>query len=287
MVEKMMKEGVDVRLCCRVLGLSRSGFYAWRTRPESNRSRQNAVILSQVRTIYKESRGTYGLPRIQEKLRQQGHNLGKSRITRLMKAADISGLTHRRFRVVTTLSNHDFPVAKRIFRTEEPATHPTRPNQVWASDISYILTGEGHLYLATYLDLFTRKVTGFAIEDHMRTDLLLQALEMGLGRSDSIGNLVHHSDRGCQYASNIYSDRLRSLGITASMSRKGNCYDNAFAESFFATLKKELIYRNQYETKEQAKKDIFEYIEVWYNRSRLHSSLGYRTPVQFEEFYAA
>ena len=287
MVEKMAEEGVNVRLCCRVLGLSRSGFYAWKIRPESNRSRQNAAILPQVRAIHAESRGTYGLPRIQEKLRQQGYNLGKSRITHLMKSAEISGLTHRRFRVVTTLSNHNLPVAKRIFRTEEPATHPTRPNQVWASDISYILTGEGHLYLATYLDLFTRKVTGFAIEDHMRTELLLQALDMGLGRSEVLRDLVHHSDRGSQYASGIYSDRLRALGITASMSRKGNCYDNAFAESFFATLKKELVYRNNYDTKEEAKKAIFEYIEVWYNRSRLHSSLGYRTPIQFEDSYAA
>lgn len=284
----MVGEKIAVRLTCPVLRLSRSGFYAWKKRPESERTLQNAALVLQMTQIHRESRGTYGLPRIQEKLRQQGNPAGKNRIARLMKQAGISGLVRKRFRIKTTDSKHDQPIAERIFQTEQPVTHPKRPNEVWASDISYVPTAEGFLFLAIYLDLFTRKVTGFAVEDHMHTDLLIQALNMGLGRSDlSQGNLLGHSDRGSQYASEIYRLKLKNLGITASMSRKGNCYDNAFAESFFATLKKELIYRNEYKTKEEARKAIFEYIEVWYNRSRLHSSLGYKTPVQFEESFAA
>lgn len=228
------------------------------------------------------------MPRIRMKLRQEGHCVSKNRVARLMKTAGVRGICRKRFRMRTTDSNHNLPIADRVFQTESPQTHPTRPNEVWASDISYIATKEGYLFLATYLDLFTRKVTGFAVEEHMRTELLLQALEMGLGRSDlNDEGMVGHSDRGSQYASEIYRERLRNSGITASMSRRGNCYDNAYAESFFATLKKELIYRRDFETKTEAKKAIFEYIEVWYNRSRLHSSLGYLSPVQFEASFAA
>lgn len=205
-----------------------------------------------------------------------------------MKKAGISGLLKRRYRVRTTNSNHESPIADRIFKTEEVITHPTKPNQVWASDVSYVPTSEGFLYLATYLDLFTRKIVGFSIQDHMRTELIVDALDMALGRQTlKVGDLIQHSDRGSQYASEIYRQKLNQLGIQASMSRKGNCWDNAFAESFFATLKKELIYRSDYKSKEEAKKSIFEYIEVWYNRSRLHSSIGYKTPVQFEAMQVA
>ncbi len=205
-----------------------------------------------------------------------------------MKKAGISGLIKPRFKVKTTDSNHENPIAERVFKTEEPSTHPVKPNEIWASDVSYIPTDEGFVYLATYLDLCTRKVVGFSTDDHMRTELILTALEMALGRQNLInGELLSHSDRGCQYASEDYRNKLESLGVRASMSRKGNCWDNAFAESFFATLKKELIYRKSYKTKEEAKKSIFEYIEVWYNRNRIHSSIGYMTPVQYEESLAA
>lgn len=276
-----------MKLCCLVLGVSRSGFYSWLKRPESMRQQENEKLIAEMKVIHSESRGTYGLPRIQAKLKQSGKSLGKSRVARLMKIGGISGLIQRRFRISTTDSKHDLPIAPRVFQTEEPTTHPERPNQVWASDISYVPTDEGFLFLATYLDLFTRKVTGFAIQDHMRTELLLEALNMALGRNSISDGLLGHSDRGSQYASDNYRKMLAARGITASMSRKGNCYDNAFAESLFATLKKELIYRTHYKTKAEAKKAIFEYIEVWYNRSRLHSSLGYLSPVQFEESIAA
>jgi len=284
----MVGEKVQIALACALLGVSRSGFYAWAGRPASARAEENEKLVAEMKRIHHESRGTYGLPRIHEQLKQDGKSLSKGRVARLMKNAGISGLIKKKFRVNTTDSKHELPIADRIFRTEEPSTHPEKPNQVWASDISYIPTDEGFVFLGTYLDLFTRKVTGFAVEDHMRTDLLLQALEMALGRqSPTAGELLSHSDRGSQYASDVYCKKLKECGITASMSRKGNCYDNAFAESFFATLKKELIYRNHYRTKAEAKKAIFEYIEVWYNRRRLHSSLGFKSPVQFEESLAA
>jgi putative transposase len=279
---------MSVLMACLVLGVSRSGYHAWRGRPASQHAQESQKLIMEMRRIHDESRGTYGLPRLVAQLRHDGNILGKNRVARLMKIAGISGLIRKRFRVKTTDSKHDLPIAPRVFKTEEPETHPVESNRVWASDISYIATDEGFVFLATYLDLFTRKVTGFAMEDHMRTELLLQALDMALGRqSFTAGNLLEHSDRGSQYASEVYREKLKSSGITASMSRKGNCYDNAFAESFFATLKKELIYRNHYKTRAEAKKAIFEYIEVWYNRRRLHSSLGYRSPAQFEEAIAA
>jgi len=278
-----MEFKVNIHLCCQELGVSRSGFYSWMNRPQSTQQKENKMLIEKVREIHKESQGTYGLPRILVSLKDRGYSCGKSRIQKLMKNAQISGLLKKRFKVRTTDSNHFDPIAPRIFKTEEPATHPARPNQLWASDISYVPTREGFLYLATYLDVCTRKVVGFSMDDSMETSLILTALEMALGQQSlTSGELVSHSDRGSQYASDAYRAKLAELKIVSSMSRKGNCYDNSFAESFFATLKKELIYRTEYKTKEEAKKAIFEYIEVWYNRKRIHSSIGYKTPIQFE-----
>jgi transposase InsO family protein len=284
----MVRELMPVKLLCRVFEISRSGYYAWVKRPVSERKKRNDELMTEIKLIHKESRGTYGLPRIKAKLAAMGKCCGKMRISNLMKKAGISGLIKKRFKVKTTDSDHTNPIAPRVFKTEEPATHPDKKNQVWASDITYIPTDEGFVFLATYLDLFTRKLVGFATDEHMRTELILSALDMALGRQNLISaSLIQHSDRGSQYASDVYRKKLEQLHLIASMSRKGNCYDNAFAESFFATLKKELIYRKHYKTKEQAKKEIFEYIEVWYNRNRIHSSIGYMTPVQFEESLAA
>jgi transposase InsO family protein len=274
----------DVRLICEVLSLSRSGYYAWKNRVPSVQAQSNQALVKKIVLIHQESRATYGLPRIHAKLKQMGEGCGKNRVHRLMKTAGIQGLVRKKF-VTTTDSNHRQPIVPRVFQTEEKATHPTRPNQVWASDITYIRTREGFLFLAMYLDVFTRKLVGFATRDHLQTELIESALEMALGRQSP--PMVNHSDRGTQYASVSYQEKLKQLGITASMSRSGNCYDNAFAETFFATLKKELIYRKEYTTFEQAKKEIFEYIEVWYNKKRLHSSLGYLSPIQFEKSQAA
>lgn len=289
MVEKLASEKIEVNLSCKTLEVSRSGYYAWLIRPESARQQQNARLIAEMKQIHADSRGTYGLPRIMAKLKALGRSCGKARIDSLMKKAGISGLTRPRFRVQTTDSKHDLPIAKRIFKTEDKQTHAEKPNQIWASDISYIPTLEGFLYLAVYLDLFTRKVVGFALSADMGTELIINALSMALGRQVIAASekLLSHSDRGSQYASELYRGILLEKNITASMSRRGNCYDNAFAESFFATLKKELIYRKKHRSKEEAKKAIFEYIEVWYNRQRIHSSIGYMTPVQFEESLAA
>jgi putative transposase len=284
----MVGEKIQVGIACETLQVSRSGFYSWLRRPSSERTKENDQLLVEIVKIHADSRMTYGLPRICAKLKYLGRTLGKNRVSRLMKKAGVSGLIRRKYVVKTTDSKHNLPIAPRLFKTEEIETHPTRPNECWASDISYVSTDEGFVFLGTYLDIFTKKIVGFATDDHMRTSLLCQALEMALGRSTSTAAaLTSHSDRGSQYASEEYRECLKANNITASMSRKGNCYDNAYAESFFGTLKKELIYRSHYRTRDEAKKAIFEYIEVWYNRERLHSSIGFMSPVQFEKLHAA
>lgn len=277
-----------MKLLCEVLKVSRSGYYDGLKRPLSKREKENKALVREIQSIHDDSRKTYGLPRIWAQLKNMGKTCGRNRVRRLMRKSGISGITKKRFKIKTTDSNHTHPIAPRVFKTEEVMTHPGQENQVWASDISYIPTQEGFLFLAIYLDIFTKKIVGFATALNMETELILSALEMALGRQKlTQAELVNHSDRGSQYASEIYRKKLKNLKITASMSRCGNCYDNAFAESFFATLKKELIYRNSFKTREEAKKMIFEYIEVWYNRKRIHSSIGYMTPVQFEESLVA
>jgi transposase InsO family protein len=285
----MVRENIAVKCSCKVLEVSRSGYYKWRTRPESERAKSTKELTKRVLEIHSESRNTYGEPRIKIALKDEGVSCGKERIVKIMKKLSISGISKKKFKIKTTDSNHDFPIADRIFQTENWETHPTKPNQIWASDISYIRTDEGFLFLGTYLDLYTRKLVGFSMADHMRTELLLDALTMALGRQMvNPGELTTHSDRGVQYASGSYREELKALQIIPSMSRSGNCYDNAFAESFFATLKKELIYRCSFKTREEAKTAIFEYIECWYNRKRIHSSLGHLTPIMYEEqHYAA
>lgn len=284
MVEQMVREKIDVKLTCLVLLLSRSGFYAWKKRPVAERDLESGRLIVEIKKIHDESRGIYGLPRIHAALKNAGKKHGRGRIKRLMKKLNICGVFKKSFKIKTTDSEHDGPIAPRIFKTKDVTTHPVKPNQVWVTDITYIHTGEGVLYLGTYLDLFTRKIVGFSMADHMRTELLLDALTMALGRQNLItSELLSHSDRGSQYASDAYRERLAELGITVSMSRKGNCYDNAFAETFFGTLKNELVYRTHFKTREEAMIAIFEYIEVFYNRKRIHSSLGYLTPVEYEQ----
>jgi transposase InsO family protein len=284
MVRKLMGKRVDVKSSCRILGISRSGFYAWLRRPESDRAKQTDALVERMKAIHNESDGTYGAPRLARALQAEGTPCGRHRVARLMRRAGLFGCARRKFRVCTTDSNHPHPIARRVFQVETPETLPKRPNQVWAGDITYVPTEEGWLYLAVQLDVFTRKIVGYALTDHLRADAVLQALRTGVqgqGLKPDSG-LVSHSDRGCQYASQSYRQALVGLGITPSMSRKGNCYDNAYAESFFHTLKVELIHRRHFKTRAEAETAIFEYIEVWYNRRRLHSSLGYRSPNDYE-----
>jgi len=284
MVRKLLGKKADVKSSCRILGISRSGFYAWLKRPESDRAKETDALVERMKAIHDESDGTYGAPRVTKTLRAEGIPCGRHRVARLMRRAGLFGCAKRKFRVCTTDSNHPFPIAKRVFQVEKPETLPTRPNQVWASDITYVPTDEGWLYLAVQLDVFTRKVVGYALTDHLRAEGALEALRTGVQGQElmSDSGLISHSDRGCQYASEAYRQALNDLGITPSMSRKGNCYDNAYVESFFHTLKVELIHRREFKTRAEAEAAIFEYIEVWYNRRRLHSSLGYRSPNDYE-----
>ena len=272
-----------MKLLCDTIEISRSGYYAWRKRPESERDQKNQALKARIRLIHEKSDGTYGSPRITAELRAEGTSCGKNRVARLMKEEGLASESVKKFKIKTTDSNHDLPIAERIFETENVEAVMS-PNQVWGGDITYVETEEGWLFLAIFLDLFTRKVVGFSCDDNMRTELVLKALSMALGRQDvNEGELITHSDRGSQYAADEYRQKLEAAGIIASMSRKGNCYDNAHVESFFHSLKTELVYRRNFKTRQEAKQAIFEWIEIWYNRQRRHSSLEYMSPEEYEK----
>jgi transposase InsO family protein len=258
--------------------VSISGYYAWIKRPESTLQQENKQILEQIKIIYQQSRGTYGSPRIYQDLQEKGIFCSENRVARLMKKHKIAVKRKRRF-MVTTDSKHNLPIAKNILNQD---FQTSKPNQKWVTDITYIWTKEGWLYLAVVLDLFSRKIIGWAMDANMEKELVIKSLTMALHGRQTEKGLLHHSDRGSQYASNEYQKLLKDNLIDCSMSRKGNCYDNAAMESFFATLKQELVYHHQYQSRQEAKQDIFEYIQVWYNRKRKHSSLNYMSPDQFE-----
>lgn len=284
MVEELALEQQDVSQCCRTLEISSSGYYAWLKRPLSARKTEDERIWQKIKQHWEGSRKTYGRLRLTEKLKSEGEVIGKNRVSKIMKKNNIQGIGKKKFKPVTTTSNHELPVAKRIFKTEVASQQVTRPNQFWGGDITYVPTEEGWLYLAIVIDLFTRKAVGFAMSEKMPCELVIDALDMGLKRQGIgiLNELIAHTDRGSQYAAEKYTDKLAEFEIKQSMSRKGNCYDNAFVESFFRTLKVELIYTRKFKTREEAKKAIFEFIEVWYNRQRLHSSLDYMTPEEYE-----
>jgi len=268
-----------MRLMCRALEVSRSGYYAWRKRPASRRSMKNRLLLERIKEVHKNSRKTYGSPRVHRQLLAEGERCGRGRVERLMSANGIRAKQKRKF-VATTDSKHDLPVAENILQRE---FHVEEPNRVWLSDITYIPTDEGWLYLAGVLDLCSRTAVGWSMGESLETGLVLDALKMAHQRRRPGDGLIHHSDRGSQYASDDYGDLLKSYGMQMSMSRKGDCWDNAVMESFFGTLKKELVHHRKYRTRAEARQDIFEFIEVFYNRERLHSSLGYMSPAAYEK----
>jgi transposase InsO family protein len=267
-----------IRLMCRTLAVSAAGYYAWRTRPESHRSVRNRALLLTIRVIHRESRETYGSPSIWDALLKQGHDVGEHRVARLMRVEGIRAKTVKKWRA-TTQSNPRLPVAA---NTLDRQFTVAAPNRVWAGDLTDVWTTEGWLYLAVILDLYSRRVIGWAMGHRLTVDLAERALTMALTNRTPTAGLLHHSDRGSQYAATSYQQLLAAHGITASMSRKGNCWDNACIESFFGTLKRELVYHRHYATREDAKRDIFEYIEVFYNRKRRHSTLGYDSPAEYE-----
>lgn len=287
MVEDLHTASVTVKLLCDTVEVSKSGYYAWAKRPASERSAENVVLLARIRAIHDVSKQTYGSPRMTAALQSEGIECGENRVARLMRENDIASEAVKKFKITTTDSNHDLPIAERIFETEN-VDAVMAPNQVWVGDITYIATDEGWLFLAVFLDLFTRKIVGFSIDDNMRAELIMNALDMALGRQDvKDGEMIAHSDRGSQYASEGYREKLQLCGIIASMSRKGNCWDNAHCESFFHSLKTELVYRRNFKTRKEAMQAIFEWIETWYNRQRLHSALGYMSPQEYENLALA
>jgi putative transposase len=273
------RDTYPVRLMCAVLEVSPAGYYAWRERPASERVAANATLLAAIRQVHYDSGRRYGRPRVHAALRVQGRGVSRGRIERLMRRHGIRAIMTPPRRVRTTDSRHNLPIAPNLIERDFTAA---APNRVWLADITYIPTAEGWLYLAAIMDLFSRKIVGWAMRDHLRAELASSALSMAIRQQRPDAALVHHSDRGVQYASHEYRLALVAADITASMSRKADCYDNAPMESFFHTLKTELVHHRDYQTHAEAQVDVFAYIEGFYNRIRLHSAIGYIAPIEME-----
>jgi putative transposase len=270
-----------ITLMCRLLEVSRSGWYAWRSRTPSQRAVANERLRLEIRVVHRASRCRYGSPRVFQELRNRGVPCSENRVARVMAADGIRAKKRRRFRV-TTDSNHDAAVSDNTLNRRFEVGQATGADRVWVGDVTYVPTREGWLYLAVVLDVATRMVVGWSLQESLDRSLVLNALRSALNRRQPGAGLLHHSDRGVQYVSADYQALLKAHDIRSSMSRKGNCWDNAVAESFFATLEWELIEDADWSKRSEARTAIFEYIEAWYNRARLHSSLGYKTPEEFD-----
>jgi putative transposase len=267
-----------VEIQCRVLQVSRAGFYTWLKRGISKQASERQELLKEIKLIHKGSRGNYGSPRVQKALKKKGIHHNHKKVEKIMKENGIRAKRKKKFKV-TTDSNHKLPVAENVlnrqFQTEEK-------DKVWVSDITYVSTEEGWLYLAVFIDLYSRKVLGWSMSSWITAELVLNAFRMAIAKRGYKVSPLVHSDRGSQYASDLLVDELKLRSCEQSMSRKGNCWDNAVAESFFSTLKTELIHHEKFQTKKEAEAKIFDYVEIFYNRQRLHSTLNYMTPEEFE-----
>ena len=269
----------SIKIMCRVLGVSRSGFHAWERREPSARAVADAALSERIAAIHGDSRTTYGSPRIHAELRLEDDvRVGRKRVERLMRGAGLAGQVKRR-RGKTTIRVQGVRTAPDLVERD---FNPSEPNRLWAADITYIRTWEGWLYLASVMDLYSRRIVGWALADDLRAELVVDALEMAVARRRPDAGLVHHSDQGSQYTSLIFTRRCRVVGIDVSMGSRGDCFDNAVLESFHASLKKELIHRRSWPTKAEARTAVFDYVETFYNRLRRHSTLGMRSPVEFE-----
>jgi putative transposase len=268
-----------VRILCDVLEVSPAGYYAWRSRPESRRSTANRQLVTDIKRVYRDAYGRYGSPRIHIELKARGRGVSRGRIERLMRHHGIRAIMARPRWVRTTDSRHDLPIAPNLLDRNFVAP---APNCVWLADITYVETDQGWLYLATVMDLYSRRIVGWAMADHLRTELPVTALRMAIAAKQPGPGLIHHSDRGVQYASGDYRKVMQSAGFQASMSRKADCYDNAPMESFFHTLKTELVHHRHYATRQEARREIFAYLESFYNRTRRHSAIGYISPIEME-----
>ncbi len=276
-------ETFTVGRMCKLLNVSRSGFYAWKKRPESRRSRENRVLENRIRLSHANSHGIYGAPRIHQDLNDDGVRCEKNRVARIMRNAGIRSRTRKKFKA-TTNSRHNLPVAQNLLDRDFNAK---APDTAWVGDITYIWTDEGWLYLAVLLDLYNREVLDWSAASRMTRQLAIDALEMALGKRQPEQGLLHHTDRGSQYASADYQKILKERGMICGMSRKGNCHDNAVAESFFGRLKMEWVYHERYHSRSEAIQSLFYYIEVLYNRKRRHSSIYYAIPQEYEGFLLA
>jgi putative transposase len=271
------RESYQVKSMCEVLNVSRSGYYAWESRPPSTRQKDNEELLGHIRKVHTQSRRLYGSPRIAAELKKRGLRCGKNRVARIMKEHSIwAAVKKRRFRR-TTDSRHPYALASNLL------IERSQTEGVWASDMTFVPTSEGWLYVAAVMNVKSRKIIGLSMSDKLSQELASAALRDAVGRQSPSEGLIHHSDRGRQYASYAYQELLREYGMTPSMSRSGNCYDNAYVESFFGTLKTELVHGERYRSRLEARLSIFEYVEVFYNRQRSHSALGYRSPEQYEK----
>ena len=265
---------------CAVLGVSRSAYYQWDKHLPSRRTHQDVILGERIVRIHGDSRGTYGVPRVHGQLQREGIACGKKRVARLMAQSGLAGCRQRRRKQTTIADPSAQPVATDL--VQRAFTPAGTLNRVWVGDITYLRTWEGWCYLATVIDLASRRVVGFAVADHMRTSLVAEALTMATATRRPLPGLVFHSDRGSQYTSHAFTEQLKAQGIAQSLSRRHQCWDNAVAESFFGTLKTELVYRQSWDTRTSMRHAVFEFIEVFYNRRRLHSSLGYCSPAEYE-----
>jgi putative transposase len=278
MVQEMAKY-YPVRELCAVLEVTRSGYYAWCNGQETARQIANRLLAEQIHRVHREKKGCYGSPRVTQQLRREGQRCNHKRVERLMRQHGLKGCSSRKRRVRTTNSEHDHPIAPNLLLGR---VAPTKPNEVWVADITYVPTAEGWLYLAAVMDLYSRQILGWSVWESLAAGGALQALQRALVNRRHPTGVIHHSDRGVQYACQDYRQQLKVAGLVASMSRKGNCYDNAAMEAFWSTLKREAMAQSASWSKNQVRRELFEYIEGTYNRSRLHSSLGYQSPVDFE-----
>ncbi len=272
------RNSYPVRMMCDLLNVARSGFYAWISHPESKRTQSDRQLTKVISRLHSASNGVYGAPKIRAELETEGYHYGKNKVARLMRQAGLKGCPKRRYKI-TTKADPTHPTAPNLLRQDFARTPPRRP---WASDITYIATQEGWLYLAVVMDLYSRRIIGWSMSQWISRHLALDALAMALGHRETSEELIHHSDRGAQYTSDDYRSELDRNGIECSMSRRGNCYDNAIVESFFGVMKRERVNFSRYLTRDEARADIFDYIECFYNRKRRHGYLGYVSPVDFE-----
>ena len=281
------KKFIPLDFLCRHFGVSRSGFYKWINAGTPARLVKKSLICEAIKNIFRQSKETYGSPRIYDELCDQGFQVSENTVAKYMVELGLDARLKKRFRIQTTDSNHSGPIADRLFKVEDHHDMPKSPGEVLAGDITYLRLGDRFLYLSVVIDLYTRAVVGWSVQDRLHTKLVLDALASAMKKVGPDAKVIFHSDRGSQYASDAYRKFCRSKIIQPSMSRRGNCYDNAYVESWFGGFKKEWLYRRSFSSEAELRSIVFEYIEVWYNRKRKHSALGYVSPMQFEANHAA